>query len=82
MIWNMVKNFKIRIIIHSLPVECFTVKRYEESYRAGMSYLLFHVDDFDMPEALKTIEAEAKGSVTANFFKARRVGVFRCVLTC
>nr|XP_040228209.2 cartilage-associated protein-like [Anopheles coluzzii] len=53
----------------------YHVKRYEESYRAGMSYLLFHADDFDMPEALKTIEAEAKGSVTANFFKARREAV-------
>ncbi|XP_035890752.1 cartilage-associated protein-like [Anopheles stephensi] len=53
----------------------YHVKKYEESYRAGMSYLLFHVDDLDMPEALKTIEAEAKGDVTAVFFKPRREAV-------
>uniref|UniRef100_A0A182XX92 Leprecan-like alpha-helical domain-containing protein n=1 Tax=Anopheles stephensi TaxID=30069 RepID=A0A182XX92_ANOST len=53
----------------------YHVKKYEESYRAGMSYLLFHVDDLDMPEALKTIEAEAKGGVTAVFFKPRREAV-------
>ncbi|XP_049277526.1 cartilage-associated protein-like [Anopheles funestus] len=53
----------------------YHVKQYEESYRAGMSYLLFHVDDLQMPEALKTIETEAKGSVTANFFKPRREAV-------
>uniref|UniRef100_A0A182PBE1 Leprecan-like alpha-helical domain-containing protein n=1 Tax=Anopheles epiroticus TaxID=199890 RepID=A0A182PBE1_9DIPT len=53
----------------------YHVKRYEESYRAGMSYLLFHVDDLDMPEALKTIEAEAKGTITASFFKARREAI-------
>uniref|UniRef100_A0A182VQD1 Leprecan-like alpha-helical domain-containing protein n=1 Tax=Anopheles minimus TaxID=112268 RepID=A0A182VQD1_9DIPT len=51
----------------------YHVKRYEESYRAGMSFLLFHDDDLQMPEALKTIETEAKGSVTASFFKPRRV---------
>ncbi|XP_058059723.1 cartilage-associated protein-like [Anopheles bellator] len=53
----------------------YQVGKYEESYRAGMSYLLFHVDDLDMPEALKTIEVEAKGSVTAKFFKARREAI-------
>uniref|UniRef100_A0A182QBJ7 Leprecan-like alpha-helical domain-containing protein n=1 Tax=Anopheles farauti TaxID=69004 RepID=A0A182QBJ7_9DIPT len=49
----------------------YQVKKYKESYRAGMSYLLFHKDDLEMPTALKTIEAEAKGSVTADFFKPR-----------
>uniref|UniRef100_A0A182SWL9 Leprecan-like alpha-helical domain-containing protein n=1 Tax=Anopheles maculatus TaxID=74869 RepID=A0A182SWL9_9DIPT len=53
----------------------YHVKQYEESYRAGMSYLLFHDDDLEMPEALKTIESEAKGSVTAVFFKPRREAV-------
>uniref|UniRef100_A0A182JKQ2 Leprecan-like alpha-helical domain-containing protein n=1 Tax=Anopheles atroparvus TaxID=41427 RepID=A0A182JKQ2_ANOAO len=53
----------------------YQVKKYEQSYRAGMSYLLFVPDDIDMPESLKMIEAEAKGSVTANFFKPRREAV-------
>ncbi|XP_052902104.1 cartilage-associated protein-like [Anopheles moucheti] len=53
----------------------YHVKQYEESYRAGMSYLLFHVDDPQMPEALKTIETEAKASVTATFFKPRREAI-------
>ncbi|KFB35449.1 AGAP003898-PA-like protein [Anopheles sinensis] len=53
----------------------YHVKKYEQSYRAGMSYLLFQPDDIDMPESLKLIEAEAKGSVTANFFKPRREAV-------
>ncbi|XP_035772998.1 cartilage-associated protein-like isoform X1 [Anopheles albimanus] len=47
------------------------VRNYEESYRAGMSYLLFHVDDPDMPMALKAIESDVGGTITAKFFKPR-----------
>ncbi|XP_050086921.1 cartilage-associated protein-like [Anopheles aquasalis] len=55
----------------SLQKAYYQVRKYEESYRAGMSYLLFHVDDPDMPVALKAIETEASGTITAKFFKAR-----------
>ncbi|XP_053671715.1 cartilage-associated protein-like [Anopheles nili] len=53
----------------------YHIQKYEESYRAGMSYLLFHADDLEMPEALKLIEAEATGNVTAIFFKPRREAI-------
>ncbi|ETN59339.1 cartilage associated protein [Anopheles darlingi] len=55
----------------SLQKAYYQVRKYEESYRAGMSYLLFHVDDPDMPVALKAIETEASDAITAKFFKPR-----------
>ncbi|KXJ79620.1 hypothetical protein RP20_CCG000104 [Aedes albopictus] len=46
--------------------------KFEESYRSGISFLLFNKDDVDMLNNLKMIEKESKGRMNENFFKVRR----------
>ncbi|XP_055640016.1 cartilage-associated protein-like isoform X6 [Toxorhynchites rutilus septentrionalis] len=47
-------------------------KQYEESYRAGLSYLVFNEGDSDMLNALKDMEEDTKITLNDNFFKVRR----------
>lgn len=55
-----------------LQMAYYEVGKFEESYRAGLSYLLFNKGDVDMLNNLKTIEKETKGMLNENFFKVRR----------
>ncbi|XP_065077293.1 cartilage-associated protein-like [Ochlerotatus camptorhynchus] len=55
-----------------LQMAYYEAGKFEESYRAGLSYLLFNKGDIDMLNNLKMIEKETKGMLNENFFKVRR----------
>ncbi|XP_055601856.1 cartilage-associated protein-like isoform X2 [Uranotaenia lowii] len=55
-----------------LQMAYYEVKKYEESYRSGLSYLLFKGDDTHMLDSLKIIEKEMKGLLNENPYKPRR----------
>ncbi|XP_019545687.3 cartilage-associated protein [Aedes albopictus] len=55
-----------------LQMAYYEAGKFEESYRSGISFLLFNKDDVDMLNNLKMIEKESKGRMNENFFKVRR----------
>ncbi|XP_062559726.1 cartilage-associated protein-like [Armigeres subalbatus] len=55
-----------------LQMAYYEAGKLEESYRSGVSFLLFNKDDIDMLDNLKMIEREAKGIMNESFFKVRR----------
>lgn len=55
-----------------LQMAYYEVGKFEESYRSGISFLMFNKDDLDMLNSLKMIEKEIKGKMNENFFRVRR----------
>lgn len=55
-----------------LQMAYYEVKKYEESYRTGLSYLLFDKHNEDMHNNLKLISKEHKGLLGKDAFKDRR----------